>query len=428
MARYLTQAGLTRVWTNIKNYISNNIPSATASKIGGVKTGYTTTGKNYKVQLDSSSNAFVNVPWANTTYGVATTSANGLMPKLPTTNITTGDDTSTPTMQVLTGDGKYKAIDLGYNPIINKLSLGFHDAISGYGDVSATIPIADTTADGLMSKDDKTKLDGFHSVMETNGSYILTEAGIPGAYYWNDTDNQMEFMANDVPGNWLSEYGWEYSNNNIFVLPNIPTATTTTGGVMSPEDKKNLNNGYFKIYAPLRAEDVSTQTIRFPGSQAGNGIWFFGAKPAIKFYGINNMTPFGQPSTEKAFMQVLTIDNATSDVDGLMAKEDKSKLDGGVLTAVWDLRGKDASTSAGWSGLDVTPLINEHRPLVCIMDNGNNVETVSVSYKTGNTIYLWYHASKTVDNKTTYVLTEVHLWYSSTDKKTNLAIITNPTI
>ena len=428
MSKYIDKTGLTTLWAKIKAYVSNNIPLATASKNGGVKTGYTANGKNYPVAVDANGKAYVNVPWANTTYGVATASANGLMPKLPTTNITTGDDTSTPTMQVLTGDGKYKAIDLGYNPIINKLSLGFHDAVSGYGDVSATIPIADTTADGLMSKDDKSEFDGFHSVMYNNGSFIMTEAGISGAYYWNDTDNQMEFMANDVPGNWLSEDGWEYSNNNIFVLPNIPTATTTTGGVMSPEDKKNLNNGYFNIYAPLRAEDVSTQTIRFPGSQAGNGLWFFGAKPAIKFYGNNNITPFGQPSTEKAFMQVLTIDNATADVDGLMAKEDKSKLDGGVLTAVWDLRGKNASTSAGWFGLDVTPLINEHRPLVCIMDNGNYVETIPASYRVGSTIYLWYRTSKTVDNNTTYVLTEVHLWYSSTDKKTNFAIITNPTI
>lgn len=349
MAHYLNQAGLTRVWTNIKNYISNNIPSATASKIGGVKTGYTTTGKNYKVQLDSSSNAFVNVPWANTTYGVATTSANG-----------------------------------------------------------------------LMSKDDKTKLDGFHSVMETNGSYILTEAGIPGAYYWNDTDNQMEFMANDVPGNWLSEDGWEYSNNNIFVLPNIPTATTTSGGVMSPKDKKTLDNSIKNIYTSASLSSAP-DLIKFSTDVLKNGICFFGAKTCIKFYGLTNVTPPGMASSEKAFLQALYIDNATADVDGLMAKEDKSKLDGGVLTAVWDLRGKNASASAGWSGLDVTPLINEHRPLVLIMDNGNDVETVSVSYKTGSTIYLWYHASKTVDSKITYVLKEVHLWYESSNNKVSLA-------
>lgn len=49
--------------------------------LGGIKTGYTNSGKNYKVQVDADGNAFVNVPWqdTNTTYAVVTASANGLM-------------------------------------------------------------------------------------------------------------------------------------------------------------------------------------------------------------------------------------------------------------------------------------------------------------------------------------------------------------
>ena len=43
--------------------ISLNTASDTA--IGGIKVGYTTSGKNYKVQLDSSNNAYVNVPWTD---------------------------------------------------------------------------------------------------------------------------------------------------------------------------------------------------------------------------------------------------------------------------------------------------------------------------------------------------------------------------
>lgn len=52
-------------------------PTAAASTLGGVKVGYTTSGKNYKLQVDASGNAFVNVPWTdnNTTYGVV--GANG---------------------------------------------------------------------------------------------------------------------------------------------------------------------------------------------------------------------------------------------------------------------------------------------------------------------------------------------------------------
>lgn len=57
-------------------------PTSSATVLGGIKVGYATSGKNYKVQLDSSGNAYVNVPWTdtNTTYtnmGAASASAAG---------------------------------------------------------------------------------------------------------------------------------------------------------------------------------------------------------------------------------------------------------------------------------------------------------------------------------------------------------------
>lgn len=57
-------------------------PASSATVLGGIKVGYTTSGKNYKVQLDSFGNAYVNVPWTdtNTTYtnmGAASASAAG---------------------------------------------------------------------------------------------------------------------------------------------------------------------------------------------------------------------------------------------------------------------------------------------------------------------------------------------------------------
>lgn len=57
------------------------IPAADSNNIGGIKTGYTQSGKNYPVSLDENKKAYVNVPWTNTTYSVVTTSANGLMSK-----------------------------------------------------------------------------------------------------------------------------------------------------------------------------------------------------------------------------------------------------------------------------------------------------------------------------------------------------------
>lgn len=56
-------------------------PTSSATVLGGIKVGYTTSEKNYKVQLDSSGNAYVNVPWTdnNTTYSQATSDNLGLV-------------------------------------------------------------------------------------------------------------------------------------------------------------------------------------------------------------------------------------------------------------------------------------------------------------------------------------------------------------
>lgn len=46
------------------------VPAASNDNIGGIKTGYTQSGKNYPVVLDENKKAYVNVPWSdtNTTY------------------------------------------------------------------------------------------------------------------------------------------------------------------------------------------------------------------------------------------------------------------------------------------------------------------------------------------------------------------------
>lgn len=68
-------------WTKIGAGGITSIPQASSSALGGIKIGYSDNGRNYAVELDSSGKAYVNVPWTdtNTTYNVATTSANGLM-------------------------------------------------------------------------------------------------------------------------------------------------------------------------------------------------------------------------------------------------------------------------------------------------------------------------------------------------------------
>ena len=48
------------------------LPQASGSVLGGIKTGFTQVDKNYPVKLDSSGNAYVNVPWSSGSYTLPT--------------------------------------------------------------------------------------------------------------------------------------------------------------------------------------------------------------------------------------------------------------------------------------------------------------------------------------------------------------------
>ena len=72
------KAKLDGIANNANNY---SLPTASSTTKGGITLGYSQSGKNYPVALDSNGKAYVNVPWTdtNTTYGLATPSTNGLM-------------------------------------------------------------------------------------------------------------------------------------------------------------------------------------------------------------------------------------------------------------------------------------------------------------------------------------------------------------
>ena len=79
-------------WTDNNTTYSAGTGLSLSGTTFSVKTGYTTSGKNYKVQADSSGNLFVNVPWTdnNTTYSAGT----GLSLSGTTFSVKTGYTTS----------------------------------------------------------------------------------------------------------------------------------------------------------------------------------------------------------------------------------------------------------------------------------------------------------------------------------------------
>ena len=76
---FINGSGVSFIWDSRNKNLSVN-----------ANVGFTTdvTNRNYAVKVDSNQQLYVNVPWANTTYGVVSKDANGLAPQLINTNKT----------------------------------------------------------------------------------------------------------------------------------------------------------------------------------------------------------------------------------------------------------------------------------------------------------------------------------------------------
>ena len=101
----LSTNDFTNAYKNKLDGLSNySLPIASGSRLGGIKTGYASTGKTYGVQVDADGDAYVNVPWTdtNTTYNVVSNIENGLTPMLP------NDST-----KFLNGQGKWTVPETG---------------------------------------------------------------------------------------------------------------------------------------------------------------------------------------------------------------------------------------------------------------------------------------------------------------------------
>lgn len=132
----------TQNWVTSQGYLTS-IPAATSSAYGGIQIGYTTSGKNYAVQL-SNGKAYVNVPWTDTNTNY-----------YPTTFTWTNGTTAGPTGS-LTGSG------------MSTVSFG-------------AIPSASATQSGVVTTGDQT-FGGIKTIDDINVTNI-NEAN-PGRGFW----------------------------------------------------------------------------------------------------------------------------------------------------------------------------------------------------------------------------------------------------
>lgn len=187
-------------------------PTAAASTLGGVKVGYTTSGKNYKLQVDASGNAFVNVPWTdtNTTYGVV--GANG----------STG----------LVKNGSTVTSASGYTacPIVSGVPY-YKDTNTTYANMKAATASAAGAA-GLVPAPAAGKQTSFLRgdgtwVVPTNTTYGLASTSANGLLRQlnGSTSN---FMRGD--GTWATPPNTTYA-----------VANESTNGLMAAADKKTVN-------------------------------------------------------------------------------------------------------------------------------------------------------------------------------------------
>lgn len=140
-------------------------PTSSATVLGGIKVGYTTSGKNYKVQLDSSGNAYVNVPWTdtNTTYtnmGAASASAAGAAGLVPApaagkqASFLRGDGT-----WVVPTNTTYGLASTTANGLLRQLNGSTSSFMCGDGTwatpPNTTYAVANESTNGLMAAADK---------------------------------------------------------------------------------------------------------------------------------------------------------------------------------------------------------------------------------------------------------------------------------
>jgi len=265
------------------------LPAASSSALGGIKIGYTESGKNYPVELDSEK-AYVNVPWTDTNTQLSTEEVQDIIGNMVSsnteTNISVTYDDTNGKLDFASTDTNTQLTDEQVQDIVGAM-------VSGNTESNVTVTYDDTngkldfTASGTqLSKE--TVQDYVGEMLSSN-----TETRISVTY--DDTNNKINFVADDqsytlptassstlggvkVGGN-LTIDGNGVLNVGAIALTTVQTAANQTAHlaltaqegdivVRSDENKSYVHNGgtagtmadYTELLTPTDAVSSVTTT------------------------------------------------------------------------------------------------------------------------------------------------------------------------
>lgn len=317
-------------------------PTSSATVLGGIKVGYTTSGKNYKVQLDSSGNAYVNVPWTdtNTTYtnmGAASASAAGKAGLVPApaagaqAKYLRGDGTwQTPPNTTYSNMGGATSSAAGSAGLVPAPAAG-KQASFLRGDGTWVVPTNTTYA-----KANTTTLGLVMIGYAENGKNYPVELDSSGKMYvnvpWTDTN---------------TTYGVVGANGSTGLVKNGSTVTSASGYTACPivggiPYYKDTNTTYANMKAATASAAGAAGLVPAPaaGEQAsflrGDGTWVV---PTNTTYGLASTTANGLlrqlNGSTSSFMRGdgtwatppnTTYAVANESTNGLMAAADKKTM------------------------------------------------------------------------------------------------------
>lgn len=232
-------------------------PTSSATVLGGIKVGYTTSGKNYKVQLDSSGNAYVNVPWTdnNTTYNQATADTLGLV-KIGYS--ATGKNYPV----VLDGSGKMY-VNVPWTDT-NTTYSNMGAATSSAAGKAGLVPAPAAGAQGKYLRGDGTWQTPPNTTYSNMGGATSSAAGSAGLVPAPAAGKQASFLRGD--GTWVVPTNTTYAKAN----------TTTLGLVMIGYSENGKNypvelDGSGKMFVNVPWTDTNT-TYGVVGANGSTGL------------------------------------------------------------------------------------------------------------------------------------------------------------